>query len=165
MTMKSMRAGLAVLAAAALATTLGYGTSVAHDYSSHRWGAGSIEGHGSAFGSFRFHARNDSDRPFHATGYFTGISPFGPAVRLQGPITCLVVDGNRAGFIYQIENGSTPPLFNHLEVKVSVEQGRGGEDSRISFGLPAPAGSTGSCEPGAATSEAGGRITVHHDNN
>lgn len=46
----------------------------------------------SKIGCFDFNAENDSDDPFDASGYFQGESPFGPAITLKGPITCLSID-------------------------------------------------------------------------
>ena len=154
---KLARTGIAVLSTGLLVTMVGYGTASASDY---HGGQGSIEGAGESFGSFTFHGSNDSDDPFDASGYFKGTSPAGPIITLQGPITCLVVDGNRAGFIYRLDNHST--AFSGFEVKVSIEDGEDGGKDKIGFGLAEPAGTNKSCEPGDASSDVNkGDITVH----
>lgn len=162
---KWVRAGIAALSTALLATAVGYGTAAADGYDGG--GRGSVEGDGSSFGSFRFHGHNGSDDPFDASGYFTGISPAGPALaRLQGPISCLVVDGNRAGFIYQVADGSNPPVFNGQEVKVSIEDGGDGRTDRIGFGLAVPAGTNKTCTPDQTTSDVNkGGVEVHGEDN
>src|ERR1700743_3327441 len=98
---KLLRTSLVVLASGMLVTTVGYGAASAH---SDDHGNVSIDGKGSSFGSFTFHARGDSDNPSHVHGYFNGQSPAGPVITLKGPITCLSVQGNRAGFLYRVDN-------------------------------------------------------------
>ncbi len=146
---KLTRTGIAALSTGLLITMVGVGTASAHERGS---GGGSVEGDGSSFGSFKFHGHNGSRDPFDASGYFKGTSPAGPIITLQGPITCLVVDGNRAGFIYRIDNSSTPSPFTGQEVKVSIEQGRAGGKDKIGFSFGAPAGTNKDCKPGDASS-------------
>ena len=158
---KLARTGLAVLSTGMLVTMVGYGTASAHGWGH---GGGSVEGDGSSFGSFKFHGSNDSDRPFDASGYFKGVSPAGPLITLEGPITCLVVDGDRAGFIYRVAGSSTPTPFTGMEVKVSIENGKDGGKGKIGFGFAEPAGVQKSCEPGDASSDVNkGYVKVHSD--
>ena len=160
---KLVRAGIAVLSTGVLVTMVGVGTASAHDWG-NSGGGGSVEGDGSSFGSFKFHGSNDSDRPFDAGGYFKGVSPAGPLITLEGPITCLSVEGNRAGFLYRVDGSSTPSPFTGMEIKVSIEQGRDGGKDKIGFGFAQPAGFQKSCEPGDASSDVNeGHVTVHDD--
>lgn len=147
---KMLRAGVAVLSTSLLITIVGYGTAAAEGKQSHQ---GSIKGDGSSFGSFKFQARNDSNDPFKAKGRFKGISPAGPIFTLEGPITCLSIDGDKAGFIYQVENAGPLPAGGFMEVKVTIEEGRGGNPDRIGFDFAAPAGSHSDCDPGSASQD------------
>ena len=156
---KLARTGIAVLSTGVLVAMVGVGTASAHDWGK---GGGSVDGDGSSFGSFKFHGSNDSDDPFDASGYFKGVSPAGPLITLEGPITCLTVDGDRAGFIYRIDHSSTPSPFTGMEVKVSIENGKDGGKGKIGFGLAEPAGVQKSCEPGDASSDVNKcQVTVH----
>lgn len=166
---KMRRTGLAVLMTGLLITSVGYGTSWAgtmdtgggddsdhskSDDSDHH-DEDSIKGDGESFGKFQFHAKNSSDDPFKASGYFEsqGPTPLTPFFGLNGPITCLDVDGDRAGFIYTITDDSKPFLLKHLEVKVAVEEGQGGAPDRIAFGIGVPAGTLHDCAPGATMND------------
>ena len=156
---KWARAVLVVVSAGSLATGVGYGTAMADGYGH---GSGSITGDGYSNGTFKFHAHNDSRDPFDATGYFTSDSPFGPTLNhLEGKITCLDVDGDRAGFIYQVERGSPPVVFDHMEVKVSIkDNGHHGAD-KIEFSFTMPSGTFKDCNPGEATHQVKrGYVTV-----
>lgn len=153
---KMLRAGLAGAATMVLLTTVGYGTALADDDDGE-----SIRGDGTSLGSNEFEASNDSDDPFDAEGYYRGESPFGPAFTLEGPITCLEVDGNRAGFIYQIE-GDSFPLFKGMEVKISVEENEDGDD-RIGFEFPQPSGSADDCAPGQTREKFDGDLDINNE--
>ena len=156
---KWTRTVIVMVSAGLLATGVGYGTAMADGYGH---GSGSIKGDGYSNGTFKFHAHNDSRDPFDATGYFTSDSPFGPTLNhLEGRITCLVVDGNRAGFVYQVDRGSPPLVFDHREAKVSIEDnGHGGAD-KIEFSFTMPAGTFKDCNPGQATHQVSrGYVTV-----
>lgn len=153
---KIVRAGVACFAAVALMTTVGYGTAMAED----NGGGDSIEGDGTSFGSFEFQASNDSADPFDAEGFFRGVSPFGPGFTLDGPIVCLQVEGNRAGFIYQTEDEAFP-LFSNQDVLVSVED-NGPDGDKIGFSFGKPAGTLDSCAPGDTPDDVkDGDITVN----
>jgi hypothetical protein len=158
---KLLRTSLVVLASGVLVTTVGYGAASAD---SHDHGQVSVDGQGSSFGSFDFHASADSDDPSHVDGYFTGTSPGGPFITWKGPITCLSVQGNRAGFIYRMAGNSTPPLLTGQEVKVSIEDNGGHGKDKITFGLAMPAGTQHGCTPDSAMNPVSqGHTSVHGD--
>jgi hypothetical protein len=156
------QAVLVALSAGLLATGVGYGSALADGYGH---GGGSIEGDGYSNGTFSFHARNDSHDPSDASGYFTSDSPFGPTLNhLEGPVTCLDVSGNQAGFVYRVQRASPPVLFDGKEVKVSIQDnGHGGAD-KIGFSLPVPVGTFKDCAPGDSSfTVSRGYVRVHSD--
>ncbi|MGQ0466711.1 MAG: hypothetical protein ACT4QG_15470 [Sporichthyaceae bacterium] len=95
---------------------------------------------------------------FEFSGFNLGTTPDKPAggqwqatnplVDFKGPITCLHVDGNRAGFVYPIEQGSKPEAAVGQAVLIFIED-NGDSGDKMGFVGPAPASSFGSdCAPG-----------------
>jgi hypothetical protein len=126
----------------------GYGTAWASDHNS---GAVSVSGEGKfALGTFDFDGYNDSDDPFDSSGYFKadGASPADAFLQLRGRVTCLEVDGNRAGFLYPIEDDSMPGVLKGQVIKISIEDGGDGSGDHIGFVGPAPEAAFPDCAPG-----------------
>jgi hypothetical protein len=151
-----VRAGLTFVAAGMLVAGVGYGTASASDQDS-------VTGDGSfALGDFKFHGQNKSDDQFKSTGDFEAKGP-GLAkalIALKGPITCLNVEGNRAGFLYPVEKGSTPFLLEKEVVKISLEDG--GDTDHIGFEGPFPAAAFDGCAPSVTPFPVNsGNVTVH----
>ncbi|MGQ0632145.1 MAG: hypothetical protein ACT4P1_14080 [Sporichthyaceae bacterium] len=60
-----------------------------------------------------------------------------PALNFKGPITCLHVEGNRAGFIYPVEEGSTPEAAVGQSVLIWIED-NGASGDKMGFFGPGP---------------------------
>jgi hypothetical protein len=108
---------------------------------------------------FTVDARNagtTTDTP--ASGTFDGRNAF---LHFSGPITCLDVEGNRAGFIYPIDAGSTPEAAVGQSVWVTVED-NGAAGDKMGFVGPAAIPPNGPCQPLAAPlAITGPGVTVH----
>ncbi len=146
----SVRAAAGVLAAGVLAAGLSYGTASAG-------GEDRIEGTGTfALGTFDFNARSTGDSDDDVTGYFEAdaTSPGDAFVHLEGSVTCLVVDGNKAGFIYPVEEGSMPgAIAGSTAVFITLEDGGEGGTDHVGFMGPAPEAAFPGCAPGLAPFE------------
>ncbi|MGQ0845726.1 MAG: hypothetical protein ACT4QF_16520 [Sporichthyaceae bacterium] len=99
----------------------------------------------SAIADFAFEGFNMGGSPNEAGGNFRGSNVF---VDFAGPITCLQVDGNRAGFLYPIRENAKPSFAAGQVVLISIED-NGADGDRMGFLGPAPAAAfaTG-CAPG-----------------
>jgi len=115
----------------------------------------------SAF-SFDFHVSEGRGGPRDAHGYFraTGTPPSNTFIAVQGPATCVDVQGNRVGFLYPIAPGSRPAAFvgqNVLITAVDNGPGRQGTIGLLPVGID-----PGSCAPNASTLPVtSGEVTVH----
>jgi hypothetical protein len=153
------RAVISVATAGMLIGGAGYGVASADS------GHDSVEGDGVfALGKFTFEGRTTSDDPRSATGYFKA-DPTAPAdalLALRGPITCIVVDGNRAGFLYPVQDDSRPALLKSTAVLISLEDGGPGGTDHIGFVGPAPTATFPNCNPGPTPFDVtSGDVTVH----
>lgn len=148
-----------VSVAAALIAGAGYGTASAS-------GRASIKGEDvkTAIATSNFAARNTGDSDDDVMGDFRGeaAAPLGGFVALAGPITCLHVDGNRAGFLYPVEDDSKPTLLKGQFVLITVEDGGPGASDHMGFTGPGPKSLFPNCDPQVAPLEVtGGDIEVN----
>lgn len=136
----------------ALVTATGAGAAAERD---------EVSGKGmSAIAAFEFQGFNlgtSPDKPAGGTWHATN-----PLVDFTGPITCLHVEGNRAGFIYPIEKGSKPEPAVGQSVLIFVED-NGDTGDKMGFLGPAPAESfVNGCAPGPTPVDiTEGGVTVH----
>lgn len=149
-----------ILVAAVSATMLlaSAGIASAHDES------GRSEAHGkTVLASFDWHVSRDSDGAAH--GYFRSksTSPFDPLIHLQGPATCVDIEGNRVGFLYPIEDSSRPFLIKGQYVLITGEDNGGHGRDKMGFLGPAPKEFFPGCAPGVAPLSVDGHIAVHDD--
>lgn len=122
-----------------------------------------VSGDGSsAVANFRFDGFNQGTTPdtpsggaYHADNPAVGID-------FNGPITCLHVEGNRAGFLYPIEDGSKPEAAVGQTVLISIED-NGTRGDKIGFVGPGPVDQLlDGCAPGPTPFKvAEGGVTVH----
>lgn len=131
----------AVISAAALAAALvTTGSAWADDED-----VDSVRGDGSsALADFRFDGRNDDESGTDASGDFVAENAL---MRLEGPITCLQVEGNRAGFIYPLEDGTNPEQLEGQAVLIYLED-NGSDGDKMGFVGPGPIADMTSCAPG-----------------
>ena len=146
-----MGVAVAVTAASVLTTV---GTASAHD------GSGHSEAHGtSPIAIFDWHVSRDSDGRAH--GYFKGRAPYGAdvLVSLEGPATCVDIEGNKVGLLYPVVDHSRPFLLRGQSILITgIDNGGHGRD-RMGF---QPAAIFHSCHPSVAPFPVSGRITVEH---
>jgi len=123
-------------------------------------------------GSFAAHGGPSPFEP--VSGHFlakgevvdTGPPDKGPtAFRFAGPVTCLNVQGNRAGLIYPIEKAD-PETFEGQAVLIFLEDNgkpSGGDSpDRVGFVGPAPISALPACTPGPTPFDADkGNVTIH----
>jgi hypothetical protein len=153
------RAG-AALAAAVTLSLAGVGTAHATDRS------GSSDARGkTAVDSFVWHVRRDSSG--RSEGYFSAqaIMPANLLLALQGPATCVDIEGNAVGFLYMISDNSRPSaLRGQYILYTGIDNGGGGRD-RLGFVGPAPRAVFGGCSPRpqTATLPVDGHIAVRND--
>ncbi|GAA4804049.1 hypothetical protein [Tomitella cavernea] len=88
------------------------------------------------------------------TGTYTATVQLGSSstpLTVNGPVTCIAVDGADASLIYPISGimGTQLPgsLENALAVQVSVHQGTDGEGDMVGVSLPMPTGVFDGCAP------------------
>ena len=118
------RVGAGVVAAATAAAVLLVtgGTASAHD------GSGRSEANGtSPIAIFNWHVSRDSDGRAH--GYFHGKAPYGGdiLVSLEGPATCVDIEGNKVGFLYPVVDRSRPFFLKGQYILITgVDNGGGG---------------------------------------
>jgi hypothetical protein len=131
------------LIATATAATLVFtaGTASAHDNS------GRSEGHGmSPIAIFDWHVSRDSDGRAH--GYFKGKAPYGASllISLEGPATCVKIEGNKVGFLYPVRDRSRPFLLKQQYILISGEDNGGHGRDKMGF---QPSASSFGCTPSA----------------
>lgn len=109
---------------------------------------------------------------FEFTGFNQGTTPdkpsggtwraTNPLIDFRGSITCLHVDGNRAGFLYPIEEGSSPESAVGQAVLIFIEDNGDGGD-KMGFLGPGPVEMfVDGCAPGATPLDiTEGGVTVH----
>lgn len=111
---------------------------------------------------FEFDAFNQGTGPDSpAGGLWRAQNEF---IEFNGPITCLHVDGNRAGFIYPVDESSSPEFARGQNVLISVEDnGAVGDTMGFAFLGPEAAGGFGiGCAPGPTPLTISGEgVTVH----
>lgn len=111
-----------------------------------------VTGSGQQGGNASFHARKTRPAPTDVKGYFRaggdldgdGKTDF----TLAGPITCLHVQGNRAGFFYPIEKSSNPAFEGTSGVFIWIadnERSSGDTPDELGFSGPLPLTQTASC--------------------
>jgi hypothetical protein len=137
------RIGAAVATAVATATLLvTTGSASAHD------GSGRSEAHGSSpIADFDWHVSRDSNGRPH--GYFKGKAPYGADILifLEGPATCVDIEGNQVGFLYPVEDNSRPFILKGQSILITgVDNGGQGRD-RMGF---SPIGFFNDCHPSIA---------------
>ena len=148
------RVGAGVVAAATAAAVLLVtgGTASAHD------GSGRSEANGtSPIAIFNWHVSRDSDGRAH--GYFHGKAPYGGdiLVSLEGPATCVDIEGNKVGFLYPVVDRSRPFFLKGQYILITgVDNGGGGRD-RMGF---QPELLSQGCHPSVAPFPVSGRIQV-----
>jgi hypothetical protein len=150
------RIGTAVMAVAATATLLvTTGTANAHDRSGHSHAHGSTP-----IADFDWHVSRDSHGRAH--GYFKGKAPDGAAllISLEGPATCVEIEGNKVGFLYPVEDHSRPFLLKGQSLLITgVDNGGHGRD-KMGF---SPIGFFHDCHPSIAPFPVtSGHIEVDH---
>jgi hypothetical protein len=150
------RIGTAVMAVAATATLLvTTGTANAHDRSGHSHAHGSTP-----IADFDWHVSRDSHGRAH--GYFKGKAPDGAAllISLEGPATCVDIEGNKVGFLYPVEDHSRPFLLKGQSILITgVDNGGHGRD-KMGF---SPIGFFHDCHPSIAPFPVtSGHIEVDH---
>lgn len=121
----------------------------------------SVSGEGSSMiANFKFDGFNQGTTPDTPAGGTWHAD--NPAVDFNGPITCLHVDGNRAGFIYPIEEGSTPAPAVGQSVLISIED-NGDSGDKMGFFGPGPVEMfMDGCAPGPTPFDiTSGGVTVH----
>lgn len=144
MSFPRMRAVAAVAASAALTALLlpAPSAGAAKDVDFAR-GAGNM-----GIADIEFDGRNaTAEAGSKASGEFVGDNAF---IRFAGPITCLHVDGNRAGFIYPLDETSEPAAIQGQAIMITVEDKGMGVDTMGFTPLPPGADLESGCEPGAA---------------
>jgi hypothetical protein len=156
---------LAVLGAALVATGVTYGTAAAGEDSyfvkadDARFITGVTPFIGSAHTLFNFDA---TKKHGHVDGFASfEVQPFnGPAAlpvsqtpltHIQGKVTCLDVQGKKAGFLYTADVGSGAAFIGQV-VRGTIEDNGPGKADRIVVNPPVPAAVAGSdCAPQATT--------------
>lgn len=146
-----MWVGLAVMSlTGALVAGVGTGSAVAG-------GHPSVTGTDvkTAIATAEFSARNTGGSDYDVKGDFRGgaTSPATALLDLQGPITCLHVDGNKAGFLYPIEKNSMPAALKGQYILITVEDGGAGGTDHMGFTGPAPEAAFPDCKPQIAPLE------------
>lgn len=141
----TVRAGLAIMGlSATLVVGIGYGTASAG-------GRSSVTGKDvkTAIATANFDARNTGNSDEDAKGNFKGAppSPVNALLSLEGPVTCLHVEGNKAGFLYPVVDNSRPFFIKGTYVLISVEDGGKGGTDRMGFTGPAPKEFFSNCNP------------------
>lgn len=145
---------IATLAVACTAAVLVTGVASAASRGAHATASGST-----LVASFTFDVRNDGGRP---SGYFTA-TPTPPAnllIALQGPATCVDIEGNKVGFIYPIQDGSRPDAIKGMGVLVSAVDNGPGNTDFMGFVGPLPLAAFHGCAPGLAPLAIKGDVTV-----
>ena len=148
---QTMRATLAVMSLTGLLIAgLGYGTASAGGHSS-------VTGKNvkTAVATAEFDARNTGGSDYDVKGDFRGVpqSPVDALLLLEGPVTCLHVEGNKAGFLYPIKRNSMPVLIKDDYVLITVEDGGPGGTDHMGFTGPAPEAAFPNCDPQVAPLE------------
>lgn len=135
---------LAVLAVAVVATGVTYGTAAAHEDGSRfvkaedaRFVTGVTPFIGSVHTLFNFNASKehgdvDGFASFEQQPYNVGTLGL---THLQGKLTCLDIRGNRAGFAFQADVGSTPTFIGQY-VTGTVEDNGPGKADKIAVVTP-----------------------------
>lgn len=150
----STRAVLSVAVAIGCASLLPVGSASAgvdHD---------SVKGSGNqGIADFTFSAFNDGKTATSAVGAWHAQNQ---VLNFNGPITCLQVQGNRAGFIYPIDDSSKPEAARGKAVLIWVED-NGPTGDKMGFFGPAPLDQLNfGCAPGPTPlAVTGPGITVH----
>ncbi|MGQ0625805.1 MAG: hypothetical protein ACT4PP_14300 [Sporichthyaceae bacterium] len=117
----------------------------------------------SMIASFEFEGFNQGTTPDSpAGGQWQAMNPL---VNFKGPITCLHVDGNRAGFIYPVEEGSTPEPAVGQSVLIWIED-NGASGDKMGFFGPGPVEMfMDGCAPGPTPFDiTSGGVTIHDAN-
>ena len=133
------RIATAFVTAAAATLLVTAGTASAHDES------GQSRAHGtSPIAVFDWHVSRDSDG--HPHGYFTGKAPYGGdiLVSLEGPATCVDIEGNRVGFLYPVRDHSRPFILKGQYILISGEDNGGHGRDKMGF---QPSASSFGCSP------------------
>jgi hypothetical protein len=81
-----------------------------------------------------FHARNLAATGTAATGYFVGENS---ATHFAGPISCLHVEGDRAGFIYTLDKTSRPMGTEGQSILITIADLHSGATGKFGF-MPLP---------------------------
>jgi len=137
----NLRIPVAVLASAAMAVALPVGA--AHGAADRDEVSGKGKSAIAAFEFAGFNLGTSPDKPSGGKWQATN-----PLVDFRGPITCLHVEGNRAGFVYPIEEGSKPESAVGQAVLIFIED-NGDSGDKMGFLGPAPASSfANGCAPG-----------------
>lgn len=141
-------------AAAAIALLLPAGSASSAEERDSASGSGN-----NGVGDFEFDAFNQGTTPQDpAGGRFEASNAF---IDFKGPITCLHVDGNKAGFIYPLEEGSMPEAVVGQAVLITVVDNGPGNVDMMGFVGPAPIPEIGPCMPGPAPLAIDGDVLVH----
>ena len=120
----------------------------------------SVKGSGNqGVADFRFAAFNNGETATSATGAWSAENQF---IDFSGPITCLTVEGNRAGFIYPIDDESKPEAARGKAVLIWIED-NGATGDKMGFFGPAPLEELNfGCAPGPTPLDiTGPGVTVH----
>lgn len=121
----------------------------------------SVSGKGSsAIANFEFEGFNQGTTPDSPSGGQWHAD--NPLIDFNGPITCLHVDGNRAGFIYPVEEGSSPEAAVGQSVLIWIED-NGDSGDKMGFFGPGPVEMfMDGCAPGPTPLDiTEGGVTVH----
>lgn len=121
----------------------------------------SVKGSGNqGIADFTVNAFNEGTTPDSpSNGSFNGKNQF---IDFKGKVTCLHVEGNRAGFIYPIGEGSSPEAAVGQAVYITVED-NGASGDKMGFIGPGPIPAEGPCQPLATPLTITGPGVVVHD--
>lgn len=146
----------AAVSAAAATLLVTAGTASAWD------GSGSSDGHGtSPIAVFDWHVKRGANgKP---SGYFKGKAPYGGdiLVSLEGPATCVAIEGNRVGFLYPVQDKSRPFFLKGQFILITGEDNGGNGRDKMGFqpGVTSREGCSPSFAPFPVTS---GHIEVEN---
>jgi hypothetical protein len=113
----------------------------------------------SPIASFDWHVSRDSDGRPH--GYFRGKAPYGlgALVSLEGPATCVEIEGNKVGFIYPVQDRSRPFILKGQYILITGEDNGGNGRDKMGF---QPTTSSSGCSPSVdLLPVTSGHIAVH----
>ncbi len=112
-----------------------------------------------AIGQMTFSAQNTGSGPGNSTGYFKvdgdalpisipglGVANQAAKFTLAGPITCLDVQGSKAGFIYPITQATgLMSIFKGQALYITVQAATATQPASVGFAPPGPYNSLKSC--------------------